>query len=631
MKKIFALVLSLCLVLSTFVAVSAQEQVFVEGNEVTLVDIEKNFDAQDAEVLYGAGISGSQVADPAGERTGMVAGGAISTGSTGYIGIKLPVIALNKGDVVEISLDVYSSADWEAKDSGSTQGVMLRAGDSWAPTGSWCQVLANGSAVSANTWTTLTNTFTVSNSVAGKGIWMQIRPNVTLDYFYIDNLSIKVTGARETVAYVNATMDDASTGVLKVNSTVAYADGKATVTMTGTGNNDMVGIKLVDANGAAITALNAGDVINWSVDINPSQSFTPAVGGTKGMFLRCGGANYAPADSQFKQLAPAVAIPANTTTTWSGSYAMAENYASTAIYMNIRPEFAGTMVLDNFKVEVLRSAEKVESGWADADYSIPASIGLANIPGTASGNDFSFPMQGVANYFSSQQASNNAYTATIKITPVTPVAKNGDWKISADLVMNGLVDSNGQTSVWVRCLDNTTSATQGYTVGYVQKNVTVADGTLHLEFDASQLIAGGGTSSSQTIAQFGISFDTSGICNYTDLAANTGSYAYNNVEFVSTINKIVADAEVDGNDVVLTLSNANDETYKVLGTLFVATYNNEKQMQLFGYEQVSEEIEAGDDATVTVTLPGTIGAGDDVRVFFWEADGSLTAIEDWTL
>lgn len=618
MKKIFAVVLSLCLVLSTFVAVSAQEQVYVEGNEVTLVNISKNFDAADSEVLYGDGIAGAQVADPAGG-AGMVAGGAISNGSTGYIGVKLPVIALNKGDVVEISLDVYSSADWEAG-AGPTQGVMLRGGSGWAPAYSLFQQVLKKETVPANTWTTLTNTYTMPAAVAGEGIWLQVRPNVVFDYFYIDNLSLKITGARETIVDINKTMDDASTGILKKSSTVAYADGKATVTMTGTGNNDMVGLKLVDTNGAAVQVLNAGDVINWSVDINPSSSFTPAVGGTKGMFLRCGGTSYPPSSSH-KQLAPAVAIPANTTTTWSGSYAMTETYSSDGIYLNIRPEFRGTMILDNFKVEVVRGISIVEDGWADADYSIPASIGLASIPGTASGNNFSFPMQGVATYFSTQTASNNAYTATIKVTPVTPVAKNGDWKISADLVMKGLTDSNGKVEVWVRCLDNTSDIRQSRTVGYVKKGVDVTDGTVHLEFDASQLVAGGGTSTSSTIAQFGISFDTSEICNYTDLAANTGSYAYNNVKFVSTLPKLTLSAEKIADGVELTLANANDEEYKFTGRLLIAEYEEVDGIQKlvqFAEVEVSEIIAAGDDAVVTAEFGRNITSGNTVKVFVWE-------------
>lgn len=214
MKKIFALVLSLCMVLSTFVAVSAQEQVWTEGNMVTLFTINKDFDATDSEVLYGAGISGSQVADPAGERAGMVAGGQILTTTTGYIGVKLPVSGLFAGDVVTISLDIYSSADWKASDSDSTQGVMLRAGDIWAPAGSWNQVLAKNTAVSANTWTTVSNTFTMTKDVFGAGVWMQIRPNVTLDYFYIDNLTLSVSGAREVVTAVS-TNCDADDGVIE--------------------------------------------------------------------------------------------------------------------------------------------------------------------------------------------------------------------------------------------------------------------------------------------------------------------------------------------------------------------------------------------------------------------------------
>lgn len=613
MKKIFALVLSLCLVLSTFVAVSAQEQVYLEGNEVTLVNIEKNFDAADGEVLYGAGISGSQVADPAGG-AGMVAGGAISTGSTGYIGVKLPVLALNAGDIVEISVDVYSSADWQAG-AGSTQGVMLRAGDNWAPAGSWEQVLKKED-VAANTWTTLTNEFTVTKAVAGKGIWMQVRPNVVLDYFYIDNLSLKITGGQDKVASVNATMDDASTGILKTNSTVTYADGKATVTMTGTGNNDMIGIKLVDTNGTPVTELKAGDVINWSVEINPSVSFTPAVGGTKGMFLRCGGANYPPSASQFKQIAPAVAIPANQTTVWSGSYAMPETYSSTGIYMNIRPEFAGTMVLDNFKVEVVRGATIVKAGWGTPSYDIPFSAANAQTFGTASNGTFTYTAADVHSKMTSAAA--NPYTGFVKVVPATPLSKTADWTLSYDITFTDIVDTDGKDDVWLRLLDNTASASQGVTVGYVQKNIPFT-GTQTVTFNSANMVAGGGTSSSSTIAAINITVDMANVWTEYDKAPNSGSFTISNIRLVSNETKVALSAEAIDDYVTLTLSNSNAQDYKFAGRLLVAEYvtvDGVKEMVQFAEVAVDEIVEAGEGVDVVAQLEEAITG--DVQVFVWE-------------
>lgn len=422
------------------------------------------------------------------------------------------------------------------------------------------------------------------------------------------------------------------------------ADGRTYLkTHVGSGSSNFVGFRLKDAEGNLYAIPEAGDTLIFSMDINPSASFTPNTE-TQGFLLRQGdGTAFPGTGEQYKQLAPTTAIPANQWTTVTGSFAFTDAWKvsrgkpNPQLCLGIRTNAEMDIKIDNVSYKVLRATDKVESGWADADYSIPASYALSNIPGTASGNNFSFAMNAVATYFSDKTASNNAYTATITVDPATPVAKNGNWKITADLVMNGLVDSSGKTSIWVRCLDNTTNATQGYTVGYIQKTVDVADGTVHLEFDSSELIAGGGTSSSSTIARFGISFDSSQICNYTDLAANTGSYAYNNVQLVSTDAKLSTGA-VKGDDnqsIELTITNNNAEKYKLTGALYAAEYvtgeDNIPEMVQFATTAVNNELDADSAAVITLDLEQAFSANSLVKVFLWEADGTLTPINDWSL
>jgi len=637
MKKIFALVLSLCMVLSTFVAVSAQEQVwnegvYVESNEVTLVNINKNFDATDAEVLYGAGITGSQVADPAGERAGMVAGGAISTGSTGYIGVKLPVSGISTGDVVEISLDVYSSADWQAG-AGTTQGVMLRAGNNWAPAGDWEQVLKKET-VSANTWTTLTNTFTFTKDVSGTGIWMQIRPNVVLDYFYVDNLSLTVKGPRTVVAAAS-TDCDADDGVIEKGASPAAINGTETAdgrtylkTHVGGGSSNFVGFRLKDADGNLYVIPEAGDTLIFSMDINPSASFTPNTG-TQGFLLRQGDSSGFPGTGeQYKQLAPTTAIPANQWTTVTGSFAFTDAWKvsrgapNKSLSLGIRTNAEMDIKIDNVSYKVVRAAEKVEAGWevepgwTAPDYTLDTTVSKASTSMTESNGSFIADMSTIS---AMNKETVNDTTCWIRVTPATPLSLDDNWTFTFDVTASGLVDTDNITSTKLRLFDNALGTTMGNTLGWVTtSSVPTTDGTYRVTLSSDNYSQAG--SGSGDIVSFCICY------NFAQMyGATTGSATFSNFNLVSNDSKVALSAAKTANGVDLTLANNNAEDYKFSGRLLIAEYKTVvedekevKELVQFAEVAVDEEIEAGNDAVVTAEFEEDIAAGNKVHVFVWE-------------
>lgn len=620
-KKIFALLLSLCMVLSTFVAVSAQEQVYVEENVRTLVDINKDFASVDSDVLYGDGITGGSWKESYEGETGVV-GGTVSTTSTGYIGFELPVLALYKGDVVTISLKVYMTADWTS--TNTTTGVLVRSGNSWAPTAAYQNVLQKDKNVSKNAWTTLTNTFTLNADVAnGQKVYLQVRPDTEMD-FYIDEISIKIEGARETVAYVNATMDDAATGILSSSSTVNYSEGKATVTMSGAGNNDMVGVKLVDKNGTPVTSLKTGDVVNWSVKINPSSSFTPGGfgNGTKGILLRVGDTRYPPTTSGYKQLAASVEVPANTETVWKGSAVLTSDYRGNGIYMNIRPEFIGTMILDDFVVEIIRGAEKQESGWADVDYTKSITVAKAHTADvfTVSEDAFTIDVAKVKEKITSSNV--NSTTCWLRITPAEPLKLSDDWTISFDITASGITDKDGQTGANLRLFDNTTGTTMANTLGWINSTVKTADGTVSVQYNSKSYAAAG--SGSGDVASLCVCY------NLEDGAyeAGTGTVTFSNFKLVENGTKVALSAAKTSDGVELTLSNANDEAYKVLGRLLIAEYasvGGTAKLVQFAETAIENVVNANGTATVTASFKNDITGGNTVSVFVWEP-GSLTPI-----
>lgn len=509
-KKLFALLLSVCMIASAFVSVSAKETVYKEGTAKTIVDVSYDFDSENADILKGAGFNStpSLVADPASVRQGQVMKLDVSAGDTGYVGFevtctdgyKLPT--LKKGDVVDVKCDIYSENGFTVGDSGGTAGILMRTGVNWAPTDSWVQVASPNKVVPAGEWTAIDNKFVVGADVIPNGstndgskMYLQVRPNAA-GVFYIDNLSLKITVARDTVLKMDLPMT--SSGLEKGGDvSVDYTNGYALATMTSTGNNAMVGTRLLNSDGSYLTVQN-GDIIKWSVDVMPQTDWTMTDGGsgTRNFILRTGGSNFPPSGDWKAMVQRTDAAGTKKKLTggqWNhveGMYVVPTSgfsvTGSTAFC--IRREKAETIGVKNLKIEVQRPTVMTESGWQDVDYSIPHAkqleAALRDV-GTLVDNTSSFTVASVASKITG--GSWNGYINFYNVLPNAPLAKDGNWKLSFDVERSGF-DNTDAASVQVRCFDNTANETMGYTVGFLEGAAcSKADGTTHYEFTSADL------------------------------------------------------------------------------------------------------------------------------------------------
>ena len=636
MKKIFALVLSLCIVLSTFVAVSAQEQVFVEGNVRALFNINNDFDVADPAVLKASGITADYVTDPKGLRSGKVYGGEITDASKGFIGVKLPVNSISVGDVVEISLDVYSSAEWQAGAS-NVQGVMLRAGNEWAPANDYVQVLKNET-VPANTWTTLTNTFTFTKDVSGAGIWLQIRPNVKLDYFYIDNLRFSIKTPTVIVASGSTDCDTKENGLLEKGgagaiNNVETVGGRTYINAhVGATGSDQVGFRIKTADGSLFVAPEDGDVLTFSMDINPEEELVLDGSSYKSIILRQGDNTAFPGTGEFLPMFTYGTIPANQWTTVTGTYVFTKAWGTSrgnpnkAISLGIRSGKSVDIKIDNVSYQVARkAASKVDDDWAAPDYTIPSTaVKSDKYPFiTEADGAFSFTTADVAAKVASD-AWSSQFCLMIKFDE--PIARDADFKVVYDLKTSGVLNSAGapyaEMDVSARAVDNTAEINNSHTIGYIYAKAPVnTEDANTIVLDSAKMTAGGGTSSSDTIAAICLVINMNGACLGYNNAANDGSLTFSNIAVMNPDTKIALSADKTANGVELTLTNANAEKYKFAGRLLAAEYevvDGVKKLVQFTEVAVDEKIEAGSEAVVTAEFEGAIAAGNQVYVFVWE-------------
>ncbi len=185
-KRLFALLLSLCMIASTFIAVP------VSAATETVVSIVVE-DASDITWLNGGAAAD---ADGIGGRDGVIELSNLANSNDNTAGVKLPDgFAFQAGDTLTYSVDVYSN--------GTQPDVWLRN-----QSGSLEPFTKFFHEVTANTWTTITKTITTEELEAlnaagtGAGTFTGISGNFAL-YFrprnaskiYIDNFTVTV--ARE--------------------------------------------------------------------------------------------------------------------------------------------------------------------------------------------------------------------------------------------------------------------------------------------------------------------------------------------------------------------------------------------------------------------------------------------------
>ena len=341
-KKLFALLLSLCMMASTFVALP----VSAATNDV--IDI--NLPLDDASELTWVASSSVTVsnADGIGGRDDVVKVEGLANSNNNTAGVKLPDgFAFQKGDVLTFSVDVYS-------DSVINPDMWLRNHPALNP-----MAIFYEETIAANTWTTISRTATydeleamiaVANSsgsfaTAGNyALYIRPRTNATA---YLDNFKVKVTRQdieRENV--IDIEVADASDitwkngGVATDADGIGGRDGVVELSNLANANGNTAGVKFPDG-----FAFQEGDILSYSFDVYSDTVTNPDI------WLR----NHDASLNPFTTFYHTSTVETWTTIEKTVSYSEISAFGASGNYaLYIRPRQTGTVYVDNFKVTVSR-------------------------------------------------------------------------------------------------------------------------------------------------------------------------------------------------------------------------------------------------------------------------------------
>ena len=353
-KRLFALLLSLCMVASTIIAVP------VSAATETVVSIVVE-DASDITWLNGGAAAD---ADGIGGRDGVIELSNLANSNGSTAGVKLPNgFAFQAGDTLTYSVDVYSN--------GTQPDLWLRNhGSSLEPFTTFYNE------VEANAWTTITKTITteeidaqITEKSNGAGAFLGTEGDFAL-YFrprnaskvYVDNFTVTVT--REVAdmdTIVEIVVDDASDITWQNGGAAADADGiggrDGVVELSNLANSNgaTAGVKLPDG-----FAFQEGDVLTYSVDVYSN-------GTQPDLWLRNHGNSLEPFTTFYHEVAANTwttitktitteEIDAQITGKSNGAGAFLGTSGNFALYF--RPRNASKIYVDNFTVTIKRIAEE---------------------------------------------------------------------------------------------------------------------------------------------------------------------------------------------------------------------------------------------------------------------------------
>ena len=357
-KKLFALLLSLCMIASSFVAVS------VAAETEYVIDINLPLDDASELTWVQPGVTVSN-ANEIGGRDAVVKAEGVANSNNNTVGVKLPDgFAFCEGDVLTYSLDVYS-------ETAINPDLWLRnhgAGANLNP-----MAVFYGQPMATGEWITLTKTVTYDEleaiiptvnsngtfATAGDyAFYLRPRSDATI---YLDNLTLTVE--REVIEepergnVIDMEINGASDVTwCQPGVTVSDANGIGgrdnVVKLAGlaNSNNNTAGVKLPDG-----FAFCEGDVLSYSFDVYAENAINPD------MWMRNHDSSLNPFATFYEQ-----SIAANTWVTVAqtftfeqmnakipdnsvGTFDLEGNYA-----FYLRPRGNGTVYIDNFKVTVSR-------------------------------------------------------------------------------------------------------------------------------------------------------------------------------------------------------------------------------------------------------------------------------------
>ncbi|MBQ7986192.1 MAG: dockerin type I repeat-containing protein [Clostridia bacterium] len=364
-KKLFALLLSLCMIASTFVALP------VSAEAENVIDINLPLDDASELTWVQSGVTVSN-ADGIGGRDKVVKAEGVSDSNNNTVGVKLPDgFAFAEGDVLTYSIDVYSEAEIKPD-------LWLRNHSTFNP-----MAVFYSNTMETSTWTTLTKTVTYEEleaiipTVNSNGTFstsgnyaFYIRPRVDgAVTLYLDNLTLTV--AREVVARdnvidieVNTASDITwiSTDAVTVSDAngIGGRDGVIELAGLANSNNNTAGVVLGES-----FAFAEGDILTYSLDVYSDAVTHPDI------WLRNHGSSLSPFKQFFNTITTGEWTTISRTVTYADLIAEGAFDGESKYALYVRPREAGTVYIDNFKVTVSREGyvEPEPTPEIDIDYS----------------------------------------------------------------------------------------------------------------------------------------------------------------------------------------------------------------------------------------------------------------------
>ena len=681
MKKIFALVLSLCIVLSTFVAVSAQEMVYDEGvwregvwTDGTQSKTEIASGNSDTDGVGYGNHQGSTFSTATEEgRTNVHK--LTATGATGASSFYMPLknskgVQFQKSTLPK-SGTIAWSVDLKVSDAtGVTTYMALRASSKpgETPLNAGEVKIKDNLGLESGVWKTISGTIDLGTTTYAADGYATIMARANLPAgaeLYVDNFTWNLEtktygewivdfeedfadGMGEVMVGKNGISGVVENGVLKATSTGA------------TSHDGLIGVQVkdTDGNGVKVRDIDPNAVVKWSIDV-----MAPDKNKLKGnLNFREGGWTPTGFSMALSTINSTTVSANNKWFTFEGVSTVGALVATGSgsngnqTYFSFRPEMAsaGDVYVDNMRLEiyvpvadedVVEPGWEVEAGWEREplgwiapDYNISYTTKKAmNNVGTLEDGTFTATMREVYVYekarydsvIASGQSTNLGdgvgYQPWVWADEVSiPAGKsfNISYNLTTDGILNSIQEEYPELTVrarfyWYNAESTNANKFEEINASY-RPNMKIKANTGEA-VQVTQLIDG--SQLSKDVVSVRLVLDVGSSVSKNDYADSDAYFTISDIVLTEIGSKVALSADKTANGVNLTLTNANAQKYKFAGRLLAAEYevvDGVKELVQFTELAVDEEIEAGTNKVVTANFEGAIAAGNQVYVFVWE-------------
>ncbi len=648
-KKILSMLLALCMVLTTFVAVSAEDVVVVDINEDYGSGIGDTICGGDIS-LAAVGMEGENVLEVTSSYSGAAGWQSlVGFAVTDTEETQLTIADLPEDGVIEYSFDIYVPEGANVGDAS----FYLRTADSFPPAGMQTG-LNELNGLTTGTWQTFEGTKNVSDcnwagtSGQNSPVWICLRPNFSAaGTFYVDNVSFTLT---------QAVVEDGDDEYIPVAGDIEFT--LAAKNVAGTFDDD--GVYTVTSEQMHDYAGDTADFSNCSAndwmkiipttELDPEKTIKVSFDIKAENLVNSAGAPYAdrPVRLRIRDAQNGSVVPWDT---YAATVAVNTGVAQLVEFEIPVAEIAG---LDHFGVNIdMQNPTRFGDGTEYFEISnvvieyvgddseeppVEDEDAIAFTAEATSGwideEDGVFTLTAADVYANLNVNTANPYTGFVIVIPETPIAADSEWTLTYDLTTNGVVDADNQGNTWLRLLDNTTTATQGKTIGYVQQVNSYADGTRTLTFTSDAIVSGGGTSTATEIAAINITVDMAQVWAAYGEAANDGVFTISNITLVSGL----PSDEEGGEDPIVPGPGGDDDddepedptdpTYVAVVDIANDFGTDIGDVQVGTTNIAGEIVDLEDEKVLKVTSTGTTSHNGIIGIQLKDAEGNSVKIKD---